>query len=211
MPSSRGDGHDNSDRRPFREGAYPDGDAHLTNEIRPHYGADPAAPRVGPRGSDRRIPGPGWVDLEHHEYAIHREPLPVLHAYDHGGVLPLEDRLRGLQHDTIARRGQRRCPTKKHRLCRARRPEEPYQDSYPGHSAEAHKGRAFRRYLPPSLTPLTDPHGWGQAMERVAALAWLAMPGRQVSRTTKAPLYRRRRAFKVCGSRVPVTRNPLRC
>jgi hypothetical protein len=197
MPMSRGDGHDNRDRRLFREGAYPDGDPHLTNLIRPHYGTDPATLGAGPRGSDRRIPGPGRVNLERHGYAVNREPLPGLHAYDYGGVLPPEDRLRGLQCDTIAHRGQRRRLRQKPRLCHVRRPQEPCKDNSTGPSAGVHNERAFRRPLHPSLTPLTGRHGWGPVM-----------PGRQVSRTTRAPRYRMRSAFKVCGSRVPVTRNP---
>jgi hypothetical protein len=171
MPISRGDGRDDSDRCLFREGAYPDGDPHLTDQSRPQYGVYPATLGAGPRGSDRRIPGPGRVDLERHEYAINREPLPVLHTDDHGSVLPLEDRLRGLQRDTIARGGQRRCPPKKYRLCRVGRPEESCEDSHTGHNVEAHTGRAFRRHLHPSLTPPTEPHSWEQATESVAALA----------------------------------------
>jgi hypothetical protein len=95
MPMSRGDGHDDRDRRLFREGADPDSEPHLADQIRPHDGAYPAAPGAALPGSDRHIPGPGRVDLERHEYAINREPLPVLHTDDHGSVLLLEDRLRG--------------------------------------------------------------------------------------------------------------------
>src|ERR1043166_3142794 len=115
MPMSRGDGHNDRDRRLFRKGADPDSDPHLADLIRPHYGAYPTAPGTGPRGSDRCIPDPGRVDLERHEDAINRKPLLVLHVYDHSGVLPLEHRLWSFQRDTIARRGWRLGPTKKHR------------------------------------------------------------------------------------------------
>ena len=108
MPVTSGDGHDDRDRRPFREGAYPDGNPHPTDQLRPHDGTYPATLGAGPRGSDRRIPGPGRVDLERHRYAINWAPMLVLHVDDYGGTLPLEDRLRGLQRDTIARGGQRR-------------------------------------------------------------------------------------------------------
>src|SRR5262245_5667416 len=67
MHISCSDGHDDSDRRLFCEGAYSDGDPHPPDQIRPVYGAYPAALGAGPCGSDRRIPGPGRVDLERHD------------------------------------------------------------------------------------------------------------------------------------------------
>ena len=102
MPLSCGDGHHDCDSGPFREGAYPDGDPHKADRLRPQHGACPAALGEGTRWSDRHVPGPGRVNLECHGDAINREPRPVLHAYDQGGVLPPEDRVRGFKCNTIA-------------------------------------------------------------------------------------------------------------